>query len=45
MTIGGRNERLGEGVEDKDAYIYKKLTVELLTATSKLKYCTKEWER
>jgi hypothetical protein len=43
MTIGGRNETLWEGVKDKDAYVYKKL--EFLTVTSKLKYCTKEWER
>jgi len=45
MIIGGRNERLGEGVEDKSAYVYKKPTVEFLTITSKLKYCTKERER
>jgi hypothetical protein len=31
MTIGARNERLGEGVEDKDAYVYKKLPVEFLS--------------
>jgi hypothetical protein len=35
MTIGGRNKRLGEEVEDKDAYIYKKLKVEVLIFTSK----------
>jgi hypothetical protein len=44
-VIGGRNERVGEEVEDKVAYVYKKPTVEFLTFTSKLKYCTKEWER
>lgn len=45
MTLAGRNERLAEGVEDKDSQVYKKLTVEVLTVTSKLKYYTKEWER